>query len=516
MTTGAGEVFLVGAGPGDPGLLTLKGKECLARADLVLYDGLVNPLILRHARGEVERTSRAEGPDGRRLDQAEINRRLIEAAGEGKTVVRLKGGDPFIFGRGAEEADALAAAGIPYEIVPGITAATAAGAYAGIPLTHRSDASAVAFVTGHEDPHKPQSLLDYDALAAFPGTLVFYMGLHRVESICDALISAGKAETTPAAVICRATTPHQRTVTAPLQQLADAVRSAELSPPSLIIVGEAAAHRDRIAWFERRPLLGVRIGITRPEHQAGEAIERCVDLGAEPVLMPTVDILPPSEWTEVDDAIARLSAYDWLIFTSANGVGGFLGRIWETGGDARRMSTLKIAAIGEATAIALAPWGLRADLVPESFRAEELAAALAPLADGRRMLWARADRGRDVLPNQLSAAGATVDQVVVYRNVDVEALPPATVSLLRTRELHWIGLSSPSIARNIARLLEADGIGAAESGVRFAAISPVTAQAAEECGLTVSVTAGDYTWNGILDAIVDASANQGGRLFDSG
>mgnify|MGYP002622816479 FL=1 len=503
MTT-TGRVFLVGAGPGDPGLLTIKGKACLAQADLVLYDGLVNPLLLRYVRGEVERTSRAEGPGGRRLDQEDINRRLIQAARNGRTVVRLKGGDPFIFGRGAEEAGALAAAGIPYEIVPGITAATAAGAYAGIPLTHRDNASAVAFVTGHEDPTKPQSLLNYDALAAFPGTLVFYMGLHRVGQICQALLASGKPAATPSAVICRATTALQQTVMATLERLPVAVDAAELSPPSLIVIGEAAAHREAIAWFEQRPLFGVRIGITRPEHQADEAIARCLHLGADPVPMPTIQILPPTDFSPVDDAISRLRDYDWLVFTSVNGVDGFLQRLWAAGGDARRLSTLKIAVIGDATAKSLESYGLRSDLVPQSFRAEELAAALAPLVKDCNVLWARADRGRDVLPKRLEAAGARVDQVVVYRNVDVESPPEPAMSLIRRGELNWIGLGSPSIARNIERLLTDARINIQQSGVRFAAISPVTADAANECGLTVSAIAETHTWDGVLDAIVTA------------
>lgn len=497
-----GKVYLVGAGPGDPGLLTLRGRECLAAADLVLYDGLVNPELLRLTRADCQRTSRTAEPGGRRLHQEEINARLIEAAVAGKTVVRLKGGDPFVFGRGAEEAAALVEAGIEFEVVPGVTAATAAGVYAGIPYTDRDRASAVAFVTGHEDPTKPQSLLDYETLARFPGTLVFYMGLHRIESIARALIDSGKPPETPAAVICSASTPQQKTVTAPLAEIAAVVHEAKLHPPSLIVVGPCVALRDRIAWFEQRPLFGLRIGVTRPEHQADEAIHRCRALGAQPVLMPTIEIRPPTDWSGVDAAIDRLDDYAWLIFTSANGVRSFLSRLWMRGLDGRRLADVRIAAIGDATAETLADFNLHADLVPDSFRAEALADALRPLVSGQRLLWVRASRGRDVLPRELGAAGASVDEVVVYQNLDVTALPADALRMIETGELDWIGLSSPSIARNLARLLTPAAREQLGAGVRLAAISPVTAQAAVEAGLPVAAVADVYTWEGIFAAIV--------------
>jgi uroporphyrinogen III methyltransferase/synthase len=501
---GEGKVYLVGAGPGDPGLLTLRGLDCLRRADLVLYDGLVNPLLLRHTSAQAERTCRSEMPGGRRLDQAEINRRLISAAHEGKTVVRLKGGDPFIFGRGSEEAAALAAAGIPFEVVPGVTAAIAAGEYAGISLTHRELASAVAFVTGHESPEKSEAAIDYEVLARFPGTLVFYMGLHRVDAISSSLIAAGLSPQTPACVISRATLPGQRTVAASLRELPEAVRSSGVRPPSLIVVGECVQQRETIAWFEHRPLFGRRIGITRPEAQADSAIAQALELGAEPVLLPLVRILPPEDWSAVDDRIARLHEYDWLIFTSANGVAALLERIWENGGDARRLGHVRIAAIGPATAEALAQYRLRADLVPEAFRAEALAESLKPHVVGRRVLWAGASRGRDVLPAELQAAGAHVEKLVVYCNEDVPALPADAHGLIERGEMNWIALSSPSIARNLQRLLSSDARRQIGRTVRLASISPVTTAAAREAGLTIDVEASTYTWGGLFDAIVEA------------
>ena len=269
-----GVVYLVGAGPGDPGLLTLRGLECLQLADLILYDGLANPQLLEFSRATAERTARVGGPGSRHLEQSEINQRLIAAAHEGKTVVRLKGGDPFIFGRGSEEAVALSEAGIPFEVVPGITAATGAAVYSGISLTHRDHASAVALITGHEDPTKPESALPYEQLGQFPGTLVFYMGLHRIEQITHSLMEAGRSATESAAVICQATTPRQQVVTGQLSTIAAVSQAAKLKPPSLLIVGDCVRLREQASWVEKRPLHGLRIGITRPAGQAEESLRR--------------------------------------------------------------------------------------------------------------------------------------------------------------------------------------------------------------------------------------------------
>lgn len=532
-----GKVYLVGAGPGDPGLLTLRGLACLQIADLVLYDGLVNPLLLRHTSAHAERTCRADTAQGRLLPQAEINTRLIAAAREGKTVVRLKGGDPFVFGRGGEEAAALTAAGIPYEVVPGVTAAVAASAYAGFSLTHRDFASAVAFVTGHEDPSKKciplKSIpggrnscnsgtasveticLDYHALAAFPGTLVFYMGLHRLPEIVDALLNAGKPPGTPACVISRGTLPVQQVVSAPLAELRDKVRRAQLHAPSLIVVGDCIRQRETLAWFENRPLFGLTIGITRPVGQAGSAIDRLVELGAQPLVMPTISIEPPEDWSEVDRTLPGLSDFDWIVFTSANGVHGLLRRAWESGSDLRTLGRAKLAVIGEGTAAALAEYHLRADIVPESFRAEALAEALKPHVNGKRVLWVRASRGREVLTQELQKAGAHLKELVVYRNLDVEQLPEELHQQLEAGTVDWICLSSPSIARNLARLLprvacaELNAPGdMAQSGeasrLRIASISPVTSAAAREVGLPVHAEATCYTWEGIFQAIADA------------
>ncbi|MEK6257691.1 MAG: uroporphyrinogen-III C-methyltransferase [Planctomycetota bacterium] len=499
-----GRVYLVGGGPGDPGLLTLKGAECLRRADLILYDGLVNPMLLRHGHAAVERTCRAAGPLGRQLPQDEINRRLIEAARAGQTVVRLKGGDPFIFGRGSEEAAALAAAGIPFEVVPGITAATAAAVYTGISLTHRDHASAVAFITGHEDPTKPATALDYDSLAHFPGTLVFYMGLHRLEAISSALIAAGKPAHTPACVVCRATQPLQRTVTGTLGDIPELAHAAGLHPPSLVIVGDCVQVREQARWFEDRPLFGQVIGITRPEDQADDAALKAYELGALPVMLPTIEIAPPDDWSAVDAVLPRLHEFDWIVFTSANGVRGLLDRLWQSGGDVRSLSKAKLACIGPSTAAILEEYSLRADLVPTEYRAESLAALLKPHVANKKILWARASRGRDVLPTELIAAGASLEQLIVYQNRDVEELPRAELDKLERGDLDWIGLSSPSIARSLARLLTPAARAQLGVKTKLASISPVTTAAAQAAGLTIAAEATEYTWDGLFQAMIAA------------
>ena len=500
-TTKCGVVYLVGAGPGDPGLMTLRGRECLELADLVLYDGLANPQLLEHTRATTERTSRVGGPGCKHLDQSEINQRLIAAAREGKTVVRLKGGDPFIFGRGSEEAVALAEAGIPFEVIPGITAATGAAVYSGISLTHRDHASAVALITGHEDPTKPESALPYEHFSHFPGTLVFYMGLHRIEQITHSLIEFGRPADEPAAVVCQATTPRQQVVVGTLSTIAKLAQDAHLKPPSLLIVGECVGLRQLASWAERRPLQGLRIGITRPAGQAEDSIRQARQLGAEAVLMPTIAIEPITDHTAVDAAIRELSNFDWAIFTSVNGVNGFFERLHALGLDGRAFGKCRLAAIGTTTAERLARWHIKADLVPEEFRAEALAEALKPHVSGKQVLWAKATRGRDVLPQHLRAAGAEVTELPVYQNIDATEFTPQVQQILRAGELDWICISSPSGAKSLHQLIPAEARSQLGHSIRIAAISPITAAAAAEVGLPVFTVAREATWDGLFDAI---------------
>src|SRR5262245_32325136 len=384
------QVYLVGAGPGHPGYLTLRGAEVLARADLVLYDKLVPPRMLELARPGAELVCVTELAPSHAERYLPVHRTLLEAARQGKRVVRLKGGDPFLFGRGAEEAEELRRHGIAYEVVPGVTAALGAAACAGIPLTHRDHASAVAFVTGHENPAKPASALDWEALARFPGTLVVYMGLSRLAQPSPTRRQFGKPADTPTAVIHWGTTGDQRTVEAPLADVAAAVQQAGVTAPALVVVGAVAALRPRLAWFEQRPLFGKRVLVTRPRRQSGDLVRRLEELGAVPFVLPAVEVREPADWAPVDRALARLAQYDWLVFTSANGVHAFVGRLRQTGRDLRALGPVRLAVIGPSTADALRGYHLEPDLVPEAFCSESLVAALRGRAAGRRVLLARA------------------------------------------------------------------------------------------------------------------------------
>ncbi len=502
MKTAAGKVYLVGAGPGDPGLISLRGLECLQQADFILYDGLVNPLILRHSRADAERTGRADEAGRRILHQEQINERLIEQARLGKTVVRLKGGDPFIFGRGSEEAAALAEAGIEYEVVPGITAATAAAEYAGISLTHRDHASAVCLITGHEDPAKPESALDYTVLARFPGTLVFYMGLHRCREIVDSLIAAGMSAETMGAVITRASTPAQKVVTERIDKLPQRVQEAGLHPPSLIVIGSCVEQREQIKWFEKKPLFGLRIGITRPSEQAEPQIQRAIQLGADPVLMPLLEIREPEDKTALDNAVEKIATCQWILFTSANAVHGLFGHLLNSGKDLRVLGNCQIACVGTATAKALNQYHLRPDLVPSTYRSEDLARELIERRPTGPLLWPCANRGRDVLVEELQRAGLELHRVVVYEHHDIQQLSPQCLHWLKNGDIDWIGLSSPAIARAFARLTSEELQNGSGKKAKLAAISPLTAQAADEAGLTVQAVAEDSTWEGIFQAII--------------
>jgi uroporphyrinogen III methyltransferase/synthase len=494
-------VALVGAGPGHPGLLTLRAAECLARADVVLYDRLVPVALLDHAPPAARRICVNELAGCHAERGPFVQQALIDFARQGLRVVRLKGGDPFLFGRGAEEAEALRAAGVEYEVVPGVTAALGAGAFAGIPLTDRRLASAVAFVTGHERPDKPDSLLDWGALARFPGTLVFYMGVSRLPHLAEMLLQRGKAAETPAAAVHWGSTPHQRTVEAPLAELPEAVRSAGLEAPALVFVGPVVSLRAELAWFERRPLFGKCVLVTRPRQQAGGLARRLEELGAQVWLLPAVEVRGPADWGPVDRAIAELSSFHWLVFTSANGVEYFLRRLLETGRDLRALGPLRLAAIGPATADALRAYHLTPDLVPGEYRSEALAAALKAQAAGRRVLLARADRGRELLREELSAV-AEVVQVAVYSQTDAEGPDAATRELMRAGQVDYVTVTSSNIARSLARALGPEGLEQVRSGrTGLVSISPVTSATIRELRLPVAAEATVYTADGVADAL---------------
>ncbi len=404
----SGEVYLVGAGPGDPGLITLRGVECLRCADLVLYDYLVSRDLLDHAPQAAEKACLGHHHSGREYSQEEINARMIAAAKLGKTVVRLKGGDPLVFGRAAEETAALAAAGVPYEIIPGVTAAIASAGYAEIPITTGNQSSAVAFITGHEHAGKEGEALDYAALADFPGTLVFYMGVHSADRWSQALLARGKPPQTPVAIVRRCSWPDQKIVRCELNDVAEVIARTELRPPAVIVVGEVVASMPVASWFSARPLFAKTVLVTRPRESRAlhdDLTDRLRLWGAEVLFQPAIRISDPPDWRPVENALARLHEFDWLVFSSGNGVRYFFERLFRNGRDARLLGNARIAAIGPATAQELENYRLRADLVPGEFRAEALADALAAEAAGRRFLLLRAAADARCSPNNSPLPG---------------------------------------------------------------------------------------------------------------
>ena len=500
MNKPLGKAILVGAGPGDPGLITLRGAQALAEADVVLYDYLASAHLLSGTKPGVELHCLGRHGQGRLWKQQDICDRMVAEARLGKTVVRLKGGDPAVFGRLADELTALDKAGISYEVVPGISAATAAGSYAGIPLTQRDVASSVTFVTGQETPDKSDaSGLDYRALAGTPGTLVFYMGVTTAPTWSQALLDHGKSPATPLAIIRRCSLPDQQVFIGTLQDAADMFTANSIRPPAIAIVGEVAHQKHTHDWFTARPLYGQTVLITRPRHQAADMIQQFARLGAEVMCQAAIEIGPPADWQPVDDTIARLDSFDWIVFSSRNGVQSFLGRLADNGLDVRALAGVQIAAIGPATVDALREFSLHADACPDTYRAEALAERLAPQAAGRRLLLVRASRGRETLAEMLTAAGGQVEQVVAYSSCDVTSLGADVAEAVANRSIGWITVTSSAIARSLVNLLGDD-----LAGVKLAAISPLTAEVLAELGFPPAVVAQQYTSAGVVGAICNA------------
>ncbi|KAA5541106.1 uroporphyrinogen-III C-methyltransferase [Roseiconus nitratireducens] len=493
-------VYLIGAGPGDPGLLTLRGAERLARSQVVLYDGLSNTELLRHA-PSAEHINVGKHGQSRIWNQAEIIEVMLEHARQGKVVARLKGGDPAVFARTAEEIDALVAAGIDFEVVPGITAALAAGSFAGIPITHRKLASAVALITGREEPDKPESALDWEAIARFPGTLVIYMGVTTAQAWTDALIAGGKDPSTPAALVRRCSLPDQVTVHCRLDQIASKLTPAsEFRPPVIAIIGPVTTLSNSMDWLRRRPLFGKTVLVTRPAGQGDTLAQQILDAGGQPVIAPVLQIQPPADDGPLDRAITRLDQTDVLIFVSTNGVDAFFQRLDRLGRDARSLAGVHVAVVGRKTARRLGEYGIRADVVPDDFRAGSLADQLQDQVAGKRVVIIRASRGSETLPERLSAAGADVRQVVGYQNVDVSQPDPVVAEMMAEGKIDWVTVTSSATARNLDRLY-----GVALRQCRIAALSPVTAETLRELGLTVDAVADPYTTESLLDEIIKQS-----------
>jgi uroporphyrinogen III methyltransferase / synthase len=494
-----GKVYIIGAGPGDPGLITLRGAACIREADVIIYDHLVGPEILRHAGAKARLIYAGKQGGDHTLSQDEINRRLVEEAGQGAVVARLKGGDPFIFGRGGEEAEVLREAGISFEIVPGVTSAIAVPAYAGIPLTHRSHTSTVAFVTGHEDPTKGESDIDWAALAGI-GTLVFLMGVKNIAMIAENLIRCGKDAATPAALVRRGTTPDQQTLTGTLADIAQKAGENRFGPPAILVVGGVVGLRQAMNWFETKPLFGRGIVITRPEAQAEGFAELLRAEGARVIPFPVIRIAPPENWEPLDQALNRLDAYDWIVFTSANGVSSFFRRLPEGGRDIRDLKGIRIATIGPATAAAVRALGIRVDLVPEEFISEGVVRAFTGEdLRGRRVLLPRAEEARDVIPEGLEKLGAAVDVVSVYRTLRSDRDAAELMPLLNGDKVDVIAFTSPSTVTNFMGIMGPDFH--LPPKVRIACIGPVTAAAAKKAGLAVDILQERYTVPELVDAI---------------
>jgi uroporphyrinogen III methyltransferase/synthase len=505
MMKAPGKVYLVGAGPGDPGLLTRRGEAVLAQADVVVYDHLASHRLLDLAPTQAQRIRAGKSVGHCTMTQDAIHQTLIEKAREGRTVVRLKGGDPLIFGRGAEEAACLHAAGIRFEIVPGVTAGVGVPAYAGFPVTHRAMSSAVAYVTGHDDPESNTSpaRLDWSALARFPGTLVVYMGVTHLAAICRTLIREGKPADTPAAIVEAGTRPSQRTLVATLATLAPTAQRSGIRPPALLLIGPVVALRDQLAWYEQSPLFGQRIVLTRPRGEASRAAALLESLGAEVLCAPMVEVRPITDPGPLDAAIEHLSDFDWLVFTSPNGVRFFLHRLEERGRDLRALGGLKLAAIGPTTAEALTQYHLRADLVPDSYRSEALAAALGQVAQGRKILLARADRGRTLLKEDLQNL-ADVHQIAVYHNRDAQSLPDHVLMRIQDGSVDWITLTSSAIASRFYTLLPDPARRRIGREIRLVTLSPITSETVAQLGWTVALEASTYTWEGLVQSLVEA------------
>jgi uroporphyrinogen III methyltransferase/synthase len=500
-----GHVWLVGAGPGDPGLITVAGARALATAEVIVYDRLANPRLLDLALSDAERIFAGKGPEQHTMSQGDINALLVERARAGQRVVRLKGGDPFVFGRGGEEAEALAAAGISFDIVPGVSSAIAAAAYAGIPVTHRGVAASVAFVTGHEDPTKNDEDVDWERLTTAVDTLVLMMGIGQLPEIVRRLIDAGRDPATPVAVIEWATLPRQRTVVATLADVVANVQREGIRPPAVAVVGEAVRLRATLRWFDTKPLFGLRVLVTRTREQASELAPALAAEGAEPVELPAIDIVPRFDEAGLHSAVGALANgdYAWVVFTSANAVEIFFEQLWATGRDARDVRA-SLAAIGPATAAALAQRGLRVDVTPDAYTAEGLLDAFAQQdVRGQHILLPRAEGARDVFIEGLRERGAEVDELTLYvaevpRNSDAEGL-----RRLRAGEIDVATFASSSSVRNLVAML-GDDIEALRR-CRIACIGPITARTVEELlGRAPDMVAAEHTITGLVRVLVEA------------
>lgn len=510
-----GKVYLIGAGPGDPGLITLKGLECLKKSDVVIYDYLANAELLEEAPAEAEKIYVGKKGGEHTLSQGAINSLLIEKARAGKVVSRLKGGDPFIFGRGGEEAEALFEAGIPFEVVPGVSSAVAAAAYAGIPLTHRDYTSTVALITGQEDPHRETSRIFWDKISTGAGTLVFLMGVGNLSAIASSLIRHGRSPQTPVAVIRWGTLPIQETLVGTLDDIAARAQACQLKPPAIIVVGEVVALREKLNWFERLPLFGKQIVVTRAAEQASELSQRLRELGANPIEFPTIEVIPPAEWSALDHCLRKLEEYDWIVFTSRNAVRFFVERLFAQGFDLRHLKGPSICAIGPRTAEGVEALKVRVDYVPREYRAEAIVEGLKKEnLQGKRILIPRSGMARDLLPDELKKAGAIVDVVEAYRTVIPQKDPGDLMDRLRSGKVDAITFTSSSTVKNFVEGIGPQATQALLRGIVVASIGPITAETARGLGIETTVMPQEYTIPALVEALVEhfREKSQAGKI----
>lgn len=501
MKTKNGKVFLVGAGPGDAGLMTLRGLDVLRKADVVVYDALAPASLLKEVKKGAEIIYAGKQSSRHTLTQDEIQRVLIKKAKQGKNVVRLKGGDPFIFGRGGEEAEELVSEGISFEIVPGITAGAACAAYAGIPVTHRDFTTGVAFFTGHEKPGKQASGIRWDKIATGVGTLVFYMGMENLPFIAENLMAHGLHPETPVALIRKGTTPEQKTVTGTLKNIVSVASKNKLTPPVIIVVGNVVKLRKKLSWFERKSLFGKTVMVTRAREQSSELTEKLSERGARVLEMPMIKIKPARNLKPVDARIKAMRNFDWIIFTSANGVQIFMDRVFSAGYDSRIFARTHIACIGDKTAEALAPYGLHADKVPKEFISEKLADSFTQKEiKNKRILIARAREARDILPDTLKKRGGMVTILPLYDTV-LESMRREDIrKLTKENSVNCITFASSSTAKNFVSVFKDNAKSIARKAC-VACIGPVTADTCRSLGLPVTLVAKKHTLDGLVHAI---------------
>lgn len=504
-----GKVYLVGAGPGDPGLITVRGLKYLANCDVVVYDRLASPRLLQHVRPGTELVYVGKLPDRHTMKQEDINRLLVELALQGKTVTRLKGGDPTIFGRVGEEAELLHDNGITFEIVPGITSAIAVPAYAGIPVTHRDLASSLSIVTGHESPDKLDRSIHWDKVTNATGTLIFLMGVAKIGYIAEQLIRHGKSPSTPVALVRWGTRVEQQTVTGTLETIEAVVMEVNFKPPAVIIVGEVVLQRNKLAWYEKKPLFGMRVMVTRARAQASELAEIIEDLGGEPCEFPVIEIREPSDAAALEALRERLEqaeSYDWLMFTSVNGVEYFYRHLRRFGIDIRRFHGAKVAAVGPRTAESLLERGLTVEELPVKFHAESLLDRLKDsLRPGERALLPRGDLAREVLPAELRTLGVDPVEIDVYETTLADTQDDMAMEWLREGGIHMITFTSSSTVTNLIELLRSKGVEdpvALLKAVPLASIGPITSRTIAEAGLDVAVEAESSTLQSLVEAVI--------------